>query len=111
MGKGTRQKKQERLEALRTAQVLKYMRALGPDDMVKWTEGLERIENATTEEEKQAETLALQIWLATKYEESRRPICLDCGRYDTCYRRKDRINQCKLFEAKVEKGSEDNENI
>ena len=33
MGKTNKQKKQERLERIKTAQVVKYLRCLGPDDM------------------------------------------------------------------------------
>lgn len=61
MGKSNKQKKQERRENIQTANVLKYMRALGPDDMVAWNEKLEAIEMAENDEDKAKLTKELQL--------------------------------------------------
>ena len=112
MGKTNKQKKAERLERIQTAQVIKYLKCLGPDDMTTWNEKLEEIENATDPEMKEAATKALQIWLALKYTASQTSICSECLRQPTCYRKQEKIKQCKLFESKdIEEGSESDENI
>lgn len=108
MGKTNKQKKQERRERIQTANVIKYMRCLGPDDMVEWNEKLEAIEKAETDEEKEKLTQGLQLWLAMKYVLANRSICEDCARQPTCYRKQEKIKQCKLFEGKE---SENNETI
>lgn len=108
MGKTNKQKKQERKERIQTANVIKYMRCLGPDDMVEWNEKLEVIEKAETDEEKEKLTRGLQFWLAMKYVLANRSICGDCARQPTCYRKQEKVKQCKLFEGKE---SEDNETI
>ena len=108
MGKTNKQKKLERKEHIQTLQVLKYMKCLGPDDMVQWSERLEKIENAKTEEEKEKETKNLQMWLALKYVAANRSICLDCASQSTCKRNQEKIKNCKLF---IQKGSENNEDI
>ena len=108
MGKTNKQKKAERLERIQTAQVIKYLRCLGPDDMAFWNEKLEDIENAETEEQKEFATKALQLWLAMKYVEANRSICENCARQPTCYRKQDKVKQCKLFEGKE---SEEDETI
>ena len=100
MGKTNKQKKAERLERIQTAQVIKYLRCLGPDDMNTWNEKLEEIENAETEEQKEYATKALQIWLALKYTASQTSICSECLRQPTCYRKQEKVKQCKLFEGK-----------
>ena len=108
MGKTNKQKKQERKEYIQTIQVLKYMKCLGPDDMVQWSERLEKIEIAKTEEEKEKETKNLQMWLALKYVSANRSLCLDCANKATCKRNQEKVKSCKLF---VQKGSDDDENI
>lgn len=108
MGKTNKQKKQERRERIQTANVIKYMKCLGPDDMVEWNEKLEAIEKAETDEEKEKLTQGLQLWLAMKYVLTNRSICEDCARQPTCYRKQEKVKQCKLFEGKE---SEDNETI
>lgn len=108
MGKTNKQKKQERKERIQTANVIKYMRCLGPDDMVEWNEKLDAIEKAETDEEKEKLTQGLQLWLAMKYVLANRSICEDCARQPTCYRKQEKVKQCKLFEGKE---SEDNETI
>jgi len=61
-----------------------------------------------TDEEKEKLTKGLQLWLAMKYVLANRSICEDCARQPTCYRKQEKIKQCKLFEGKE---SEDNETI
>ena len=108
MGKTNKQKKQERKERIQTANVIKYMRCLGPDDMVEWNERLDAIDKAETDEEKEKLTTGLQLWLAMKYVAANRSICEDCARQPTCYRKQEKVKQCKLFEGKE---SEENETI
>lgn len=103
MSKTNKQRKQERKEHIQMANVLKYMKCLKQEDMTTWYGKLEEIENATTEEEKQEKTLKLQTWLALKYVESNRNLCVSCSNNESCRRNKEKIKTCSLYEWKGDK--------
>lgn len=105
MAKTNKQKKEERKQHIQTVNVLKYMKCLTQDDMITWSQKLEEIENAP-EEEKEQKTKNLQLWLALKYVEKNRSICINCGRQDSCRRNKEKQKTCSLYEPKGESKSE-----
>ena len=108
MSKTNKQKKEERIQNIKTLNVLKYLKALGPDDMEEWNNRLESIEEAEDPIIKDQKVKELQVWLALKWVKANQSICLSCKKQSTCKRNQEKQKKCKFY---IMKGDEDNENI
>ena len=108
MSKTNKQKREERITHIKTLNTIKYLKALGPDDMEEWSKRLESVDETEDPIVKDQKIKELQIWLALKWVKANQSICLSCEKQSTCKRNQDKQKKCKLY---VMKGDENDENI